>query len=126
MTSDPVPITSTVTYTAGKVGYLLFNEPHRHRRSRLITAINTLKAAAINDLVIDLRYNGGGYLDIASELAYMVAGPTQTAGKTFELVQFNSKHPVTDPVTGHADRAGRFLTTTQGFPGTPSGRRCPR
>ena len=39
-------------------------------------AINTLKAANVTDLVLDLRYNGGGYLDIASEVAYMIAGTT--------------------------------------------------
>ena len=39
-----------------------------------MSAINTLKAAAVTDLVLDMRYNGGGYLDIAAELAYMIAG----------------------------------------------------
>ena len=62
-----------------------------------------------------MRYNGGGYLDIASELAYMVAGPQMTAGQTFELIQFNSKHPSTDPVTGAALSPTPFYTTTLGL-----------
>jgi carboxyl-terminal processing protease len=126
VTADPVPMATTVTAISGaKVGYLLFNTHIATAEARLISAINTLKAAAINDLVIDLRYNGGGYLDIAAELAFMVAGPTQTAGKTFELVQFNSKHPVTDPVTNTPIAPVRFYTTSQGFPGTPSGTALP-
>ena len=76
--------------------------------------------------MLDLRYNGGGYLDIANELAYMIAGPTQTAGKTFESIQFNSKHPVTDPVTGQPITPDKFLTTTQGFSGRdPRAPPCP-
>ena len=115
VTSDPVPIASTINTTVGKVGYLLFNSHNAPAEAKLVTAINTLKAAGIQDLVLDLRYNGGGYLDIANELAYMIAGPTQTAGKTFESIQFNAKHPVTDPVTGTPITPNRFLTTTQGF-----------
>ena len=38
-----------------------------------------------------MRYNGGGYLYIASELAYMIAGPTRAAGKYFYKSQFNAK-----------------------------------
>jgi carboxyl-terminal processing protease len=124
VTSDPVPIASTLNTPVGKVGYLLFNSHNAPAEAKLVAAINTLKAAGIQDLVLDLRYNGGGYLDIANELAYMIAGPTQAAGKTFESIQFNSKHPVTDPVTGTTITPDRFLTTTQGF-SAPSGTALP-
>jgi C-terminal processing protease CtpA/Prc len=120
VTRDPVPMASAINTATGKVGYLLFNNHNAPAEAKLVTAINTLKAAGIQDLVLDLRYNGGGYLDIASELAYMIAGPAQTSGKTFELVQFNSKYPARDPVTGQTITPNRFLTTTQGFSG-PSG-----
>ena len=77
--------------------------------------------------MLDIRYNGGGYLDIASELAYMIAGPTPTAGQTFEKLQFNDKYPTTNPVTGRRSTPTLFHTTTQGFSaGLPRGRRCPR
>jgi C-terminal processing protease CtpA/Prc len=45
----------------------------------------------VSDLIIDLRYNGGGMVYIASELAYMVAGPNATSGKTFEQFIYNDK-----------------------------------
>ena len=41
-----------------------------------------LKNSGVTDLVLDIRYNGGGYLDIASELAYMIAGPNVTTSAT--------------------------------------------
>jgi len=100
VTFDAVPVTRVLNTTGGNLGYLLFNDHTIASEQSLITAINTLKAGNVQDLVLDLRYNGGGYLAIASELAYMIAGSTRTAGKTFERMQFNSKYPNTDPVTG--------------------------
>src|SRR5207247_2119019 len=103
-------------------GYLVFNDHAASAEQRLISAVNTLKAASVQDLVLDLRYNGGGYLAIASELAYMIAGPTRTSGKTFERLQFNSKNPTRDPVTGDPldpipfSSSTVFATTTSALP----------
>jgi len=71
--------------------------------------------------VLDLRYNGGGYLAIASELAYMIAGPGPTAGRIFDELSFNDKHPATNPVTGQALSPTPFYSTALGAPfnGTP-------
>ncbi len=115
VTTSSVPTVQTLSTATGTVGYLLFNNQLAQAETQLVTAINTLKAAAVSDLVLDMRYNGGGYLDIASELAYMIAGPQPTAGQTFELIQFNSKHPSTDPVTGTAIAPTDFHTTTLGL-----------
>src|SRR4029079_11840649 len=62
-------------------------------------AIQQLKDAGVEDLVLDLRYNGGGYPAIASELAYEIAGPTRPAGKTFDLQRFNDRTPGRNPIT---------------------------
>jgi carboxyl-terminal processing protease len=101
VTSNPVPLTSVILRPSGPVGYVLFNDHNVPSEAALITAINTLRAANVTDLVLDLRYNGGGYLSIASELAYMIAGP-RTGSPTFERTQFNDKYPSTNPVTGQA------------------------
>jgi hypothetical protein len=77
---------------------MLFNDHLATAEQALISAVTQLKAAAVSDLVLDIRYNAGGYLAVASELAYMIAGPTRTAGKTFELLTFNARHPTIDPV----------------------------
>ena len=83
-----------------------------------------MRKAPITDLVLDVRYNGGGYLDIASELAYMIAGTVPTAGQTFESLRFNDKHPSINPVTGAPLTPVPFHTTTRGF-SAPPGNRCP-
>jgi len=106
---------TTFATNTGVVGYLLFNNQLAQAETELVSAVNQLQAAGTTDLILDMRYNGGGYLDIASELAYMIAGPQMTAGQTFELIQFNSKHPSTDPVTGTALSPTPFHTTTLGL-----------
>jgi carboxyl-terminal processing protease len=115
VTTHSVGATQTFSTATGVVGYLLFNNQLAHAETELVSAINTLQTAGVTDLVLDMRYNGGGYLDIASELAYMIAGPQMTAGQTFELIQFNSKHPSTDPVTGNAISPTPFHTMTLGL-----------
>src|SRR5262249_29889525 len=105
----------TISTATGMVGYMLFNNQLAQAEKELVTAVNTLKSAGITDLILDIRYNGGGYLDIASELAYMIASPGAAAGQTFELVQFNAKHASTDPVTGDPIAPTGFHNTSLGL-----------
>ena len=112
ITETPVQNVKTLATATGTVGYLLFNDHIATAESELVTAINTLKAANVGDLVLDLRYNGGGYLDIASELAYMIAGPNNTAGKFFERISFNDRNPYHETT---AQATTDFHSTGQGF-----------
>lgn len=92
VTIDPVPLTSVVPDPNGrKVGYIHFTDHIASSEAKLIDAITSLKSQNVADLVLDLRYNGGGYLYIASELSYMIAGPSRLAGKYFEKLQYNAK-----------------------------------
>jgi carboxyl-terminal processing protease len=113
--SVPVQNVKTIDTATGKVGYLTFNDHIAPAEQGLIDAINQLDAVGVNDLVLDLRYNGGGYLAIASQLAYMIAGYSPTAGKTFEELQFNDKYPNKDPVTGEVLASEPFYSTSLGF-----------
>jgi carboxyl-terminal processing protease len=115
ITHDPVPTVSVIDPTGVPVGYLLFNDHIATAESALIEAVNTLRAANIQDLILDLRYNGGGYLDIASELAYMIAGSVPTAGQPFERLVFNDKYPNTNPITNTSLTPTPFHTSTRGI-----------
>jgi carboxyl-terminal processing protease len=124
VTENPVPLVTTFASSTGTVGYMVFDDQQATAEVGLINAVNQLKTAGITDLVLDIRYNGGGYLDIASELAYMIAGPGPTTGETFYHQQFNAKNPSTNPVTGAALTPLGFHTETQGF-STTSGQPLP-
>ena len=111
-----MPIVTTFTTDSGQVGYIQFNDHIATAETPLRDAISQLDNANVTDLILDLRYNGGGYLDLASELAYMIANTTLTSGRTFERIVFNDKNP--EPQSGHrrtARRRRRSITTTQGF-----------
>jgi carboxyl-terminal processing protease len=111
----PVPVVQTISTTSGTVGYVLFNDHVATSEAQLVAAVEQLRSAAVQDLVLDLRYNGGGYLAIASQLAYMIAGPTSTAGKTFEQLVFNDKVGTRDPDTGEPLPPMPFFETTLDF-----------
>jgi C-terminal processing protease CtpA/Prc len=113
--SQSVQNVTTIATTTGPVGYMLFNDHLAPAEAALLHAVTALRSAGVKDLVLDIRYNGGGFLDIASEAAYMIAGAGPTAGMIFELTQFNSKHPTIDPVTGATIQPEPFLSTTQGY-----------
>jgi hypothetical protein len=110
VTSTPVPTAATINTGSGLVGYLVFHDHIATSEAGLIAAINSLKSQNIVDLVLDIRYNGGGYLDIASALGYMIGGG-MTVGKTFERLTFNDKHPTTNPVTQQPLAPTPFHTT---------------
>ncbi len=121
VTEVPVSNVKTLPAPNQSVGYLQFDAHIATAEGLLINAINQLKTAGVTDLVLDLRYNGGGYLDIASELAYMIAGPTPTAGKAFETLAFNDKNPfqltAADATTAfHTTALGLSATTGQPLP----------
>lgn len=108
--TSPVQNVKVLNTPAGRVGYLQFNTHIANAQPQLISAINQFNSSGINELVVDLRYNGGGLLALASQFAYMVAGPNVTQNRTFEKSLFNDKYPNTDPVTGNAIQAMPFYT----------------
>ena len=110
--STPVQNVKSIDTASGRVGYLQFNDHNAPAESQLIAAVNQLKSAGIADLVLDMRYNGGGLLAIASELAYMVATPAATQGTTFERLLFNRKDPFGFTA---AQATVPFYATTRGY-----------
>jgi hypothetical protein len=121
ITNVPVPTVTTLPSASGPVGYMVFHDHISTAEAPFITGINQLRTAnggqPVPDLILDLRYNGGGYLDLASEVAYMIGNTSLTAGRTFERIVFNDKNPSRDPVTGETLTPTPFLSMTQGFPG---------
>lgn len=122
ITKVPVQNVETLGTSTGSVGYLLFNDVLQPSEAQLIAAMSKFKTDGIQDLVLDLRYNGGGLLDIASELAFMIASPAATTGAVFERLQFNRKNPFQ---LTEADTATPFHGQSLGF-STPQGQPLPQ
>ena len=118
LTLSPSPVNrfSVIDTPTGKVGYILFNtfNPNESERA-IIQAVTNLRINGINDLVLDLRYNGGGLLGVAAQLGYMLAGPTRTAGKAFSRLRFNTAAGSLNPVTGQLNSPTPFIAQTIGY-----------
>ncbi|MEI8324609.1 MAG: S41 family peptidase [Betaproteobacteria bacterium] len=117
VTVTPVPQAQVITQSTGKkVGYLVFNVHIASAEAPLSAAIAQFALAKIDDLVLDLRDNGGGQATIAAELGAMIGGAPVT-GKTFLKETFNAKHPekTNDPSSTVAfprtDSTGQTLPT---------------
>jgi carboxyl-terminal processing protease len=96
VSSDSVKNAKVIDTPTGKVAYLTFNDFNAVAEKQLIDAFTLFQGQGVSDLVIDMRYNGGGLLGIASELGYMIAGPS-ALNKTFERLVYNSKTPPDAP-----------------------------
>ncbi len=112
ITSEPVQNVGIIDTPSGKVGYLVFNSHIATAEQGLANAFEQFDSAGVVDLVLDLRYNGGGFLYIASQLSYMIAGSGMISGKVFENLQFNNKHPSINPITGQQLAATPFYSTS--------------
>ena len=118
VTKQPVLTRSVITATNGsKVGYLLFNDHLATAEAQLVEAFTYFNTQGVTDLVLDMRYNGGGYLYIASELAYMIAGAARTNGQVFEQLSFSTKRSAD---TNSADAHTPFYNTSTGGVGLPT------
>ncbi len=76
--SSPIYKVKVITVGAKKVGYLAYarfsNEANSN--AELDAAFNTFAAGGVTDLVIDLRFNGGGYVSTAQYLVNLIAPST--------------------------------------------------
>jgi C-terminal processing protease CtpA/Prc len=72
-----------------KVGYLVFNSFIEKSKEELNEAFAFFQAQGISELILDLRYNGGGSLDIARHLASLIAS-SRAAGREFATLTYNT------------------------------------
>ncbi len=87
------PVTgATVLRTAGgrQIGYLSIKDMIAQSLQPGDAAFGQFKAASVADLVLDLRYNGGGLVSTAATVASYVAGSRGT-GQAFANLLYNDK-----------------------------------
>ena len=87
----PVQGANVVTSAGGrKLGYVFVNNMISQALNPLNSAFTQFKAAGVQDLVLDLRYNGGGLVSTAGTLASYAAGAS-AAGQPFATLLYNDK-----------------------------------
>ena len=90
MYENPVLVTKVFEFGGKKVGYLLFNSFTLNACYDLVEAGKFFTSEGIDDLILDMRYNGGGYVVTESVLASMLAPIAEVkAGSVFETAVYN-------------------------------------
>lgn len=74
VTIPTVSLTRVFEVEGHRVGYLHFRNFVRPSVAALDEAFAALSAARVDELVLDVRYNGGGLVDVAVHLASLIAG----------------------------------------------------
>ncbi|WP_281322516.1 S41 family peptidase [Flavobacterium aestivum] len=89
LSENPILVNNVIEASGHKIGYLMYNGFYPNYDSQLNDAFATLKSQGITDLVLDLRYNGGGSVQTATRLASMITG--QFTDKIFSKQKWNAK-----------------------------------
>ena len=89
-TINSVILYDTLHLSSGITGYLVFESFIEPSEVELETAFAFFKANNVSDLILDLRYNPGGYLYIAQQLASYIAGDSKE-GTVFAKLTYNAK-----------------------------------
>ncbi len=92
----PVGVSRVLDVATGtgtrKVAYLAYHEFISTSADALAAAFSQFAAAGVTELVVDLRYNGGGSVTVARNVASLMGGSALN-GQTFTQLRFNDKHP---------------------------------
>ncbi len=87
LVENPVHIATTLEISGQNIGYLMYNGFRSNFESELNQAFGNFVANGVTELVLDLRYNGGGSINTAKDLASMITG--QFDGQVFAKERFN-------------------------------------
>ncbi|UMM04415.1 S41 family peptidase [Vibrio campbellii] len=87
--TSPVRNVKIIDNDGTKVGYMQYNAFEVTAQQPLINAFNQLSAANVDEIIMDLRYNGGGLVWQSAQVGYMLAGTHSTS--TFAELIYNDK-----------------------------------
>ena len=78
------------------VGYIVFQSFLEYAEEELVDAFETFHSAGVSEIIIDLRYNSGGYVSIAEKLANILI-PESKVGSVFYTLKHNDdRSPIQD------------------------------
>lgn len=92
LTLNPVLLYKTIDKDGHKIGYLFYTQFIPDFTDRLRSAFQFFKENNVTDLIVDLRYNPGGYINAAQFLCYSIAPLSVTENSTLVKLEFNDKY----------------------------------
>ncbi|AXG71749.1 peptidase family S41 [Kordia sp. SMS9] len=89
ITENPILINTTFDVGAKKVGYIMYNQFVSNFDTQLNGVFADFEGQGVTELILDLRYNPGGFVSSAINLGSMVTG--QFDGQLFTKFRYNDK-----------------------------------
>jgi C-terminal processing protease CtpA/Prc len=114
-TQTAVPATGTFTVQRQSqpvvVGYLVLQQFATFGYLEIGAAFRSLAAQGVQELVVDLRYNGGGSVNLSRDVASLVAG-SRAAGQVYANLRYNERNAA-------SNLSLPFLTRAETLPAAP-------
>lgn len=117
MDENPIAHYEVIKKGGRNIGYLVFNGFDIDYNDELNAVFGQMKQDGVNELILDLRYNGGGSVSTALGLGQMITGGF--TGHNYIFMDFNDKHnnydgydvlsnsiSIYDVVDGHQEATG--------------------
>ena len=127
LSEDPNFLDTVYTINNKKIGYVIYNffapgtsSDNTKYDKEMDAVFAKLKAENITSLVLDLRYNGGGYVSSAVNLASLI-GPGVTSSDIFSKTKYNNFLASEIPALSSVKTA--FLDKTENLGNTLEGNR---
>jgi C-terminal processing protease CtpA/Prc len=115
---DPLATWNTFDAVRGgvpvKVGYMAYHQFTAYTAWTLAIATSRMASQGVKELVLDLRYNGGGSVGTSRDLASMISG-SRTDGAVYTQLRFNDKHPELNQDMPFMTAAERYAAPIEGL-----------
>lgn len=117
VTIPTVSLTRAYDLDGRRVGYIFFRNFVQPSVAALDEAFAALHEAKVSELVLDLRYNGGGLVSVAAHLSSLIGGAV-TAGQPFATYAHNARNAFRnetlrfEPAPGPAPVLSRLVVIT--------------
>jgi carboxyl-terminal processing protease len=117
LAENPVLMDSVYTFNGKKVGYMVYNffspgsGASKPYDQEVDNVFSDFKAKGVNEVVLDLRFNGGGYISSAINLASLLV-PAYNSTKIFVSYQYNNQvqsEILNDPSLGASYLQKKFI-----------------
>ncbi|RZL49787.1 MAG: hypothetical protein EOO93_23920, partial [Pedobacter sp.] len=88
-TLNPILFTNIYTVGTKKVGYVVFNSYTNNVTAAINSTFANFATQGVTEVIVDLRYNGGGYVSTATQIIDILA-PTAQNGNVMYTTHYNA------------------------------------
>lgn len=93
VTINTVLFSDIIDNGTNKIGYLVFNNFLNTSPAEFAPIFARFKTAGVDQLILDLRYNGGGSVAVGRELASYIKSSAIANSEIYTELRYNDRHP---------------------------------